>query len=214
MDIVLYNTAVHVYKPIVKRGVVDYAVGADWTPAAGDVKFSIDGGAAVNVTNLPVAIVMGNTAMWDFSLVAGETLGKQIKITVADLATKAVEDQFIDLWTYGNASAYLPGGIVPADMVSIVGSAPAAVAQGKGALDIISGSCTSNGTTTAVIDTSLTGFGTLLGRGLIWRTGANAGTEAKIVAHVAGTGTLTISDINGNPMANATTSGDTYGIYG
>ena len=41
-----YNTARHIYLPIVKRAVVDFAVSADWTPAAGDVKISKDGGAA------------------------------------------------------------------------------------------------------------------------------------------------------------------------
>ncbi len=100
-----YATAVHLYKPIIKRGVIDFAVGADWTPAAGDVKISIDGAAAANVTNLPVAIVMGNTAMWDYSLTSGELTGKKIRISVADAATKAVEDTFFEIDTYGNASA-------------------------------------------------------------------------------------------------------------
>lgn len=100
-----YGVACHVYVPIIKRAVVDFAVGADWTPAAGDVKISKDGGAAANVTNLPSAIVMGNTAMWDFSLTATEMQAAQVNITVADAATKAVEDQMILLSTYGNASA-------------------------------------------------------------------------------------------------------------
>ncbi len=100
-----YATAVHVYIPIIKRAVVDFAVSADWTPAAGDVKISIDGAAAANVTNLPTAIAMGNTAMWDFSLTSGELTGKKIMVTVADAATKAVEDQMFTIRTFGNASA-------------------------------------------------------------------------------------------------------------
>jgi hypothetical protein len=99
-----YGVATHIYIPIIKRSSVDYAVGADWTPAAGDVKISKDGGAAANVTNLPVAIAMGNTAMWDFSLTATEMQAAQVMITVADSATKAVEDQFILISTFGNAS--------------------------------------------------------------------------------------------------------------
>lgn len=102
-----YNTATHVYVPIIKRAVVDFAVSADWTPVAGDVKISKDGGAAANVTNLPTAITMGNTAMWDFSLTASELSAAKIAITVADAATKAVEDQMILIETYGNASAEL-----------------------------------------------------------------------------------------------------------
>jgi len=100
-----YNTATHIYIPIVKRAVVDFAVGADWTPAAGDVKISKDGGAAANVTNLPTAIAMGNTAYWDFSLTATELQAAKIVVTVADAATKAVEDQSFIIVTYGNASA-------------------------------------------------------------------------------------------------------------
>lgn len=103
-DLYKYATAVHLYKPIVKKGVVDFAVGADWTPAAGDVKISIDGGAAANVTNLPSAIVMGNTALWDYSLTAAELTGKKIRITVADSATKAVEDTAFEIDTYGSTS--------------------------------------------------------------------------------------------------------------
>lgn len=100
-----YNTATHIYIPIVKRAVVDFAVGADWTPAAGDVKISKDGGAAANVTNLPTAIAMGNTAYWDFSMTATEMQAAKIVVTVADSATKAVEDQSFLIATYGNASA-------------------------------------------------------------------------------------------------------------
>lgn len=99
-----YGVARHIYIPVVKRAVVDFAVSADWTPAAGDVKISKDGGAAANVTNLPSAITMGNTAMWDFSITATEMQAAQVMVTVADSATKAVEDQFFVIETYGNAS--------------------------------------------------------------------------------------------------------------
>lgn len=100
-----YGVASHVYLPIVKRAVVDFAVGADWTPAAGDVKISKDGGAAANVTSLPTAITMGNTAMWDFSLTATEMQAAKVVVMVADSATKAVEDQAFLIATYGNAAA-------------------------------------------------------------------------------------------------------------
>lgn len=99
-----YGVARHIYISIVKRGVVDFAVGSDWTPSAGDVKISKDGGAASNVTNLPSAITMGNAAMWDFSITATEMQAAQIMVSVADSATKAVEDQFFIIETYGNAS--------------------------------------------------------------------------------------------------------------
>lgn len=105
MFLTRYGVGRHIYIPMVKRAVVDYAVGADWTPVAGDVKVSKDGGAAANVTNLPVAIVMGNTAVWDFSLTAAELTAAQVIVTVADAATKAVEDTYFPIETYGNAAA-------------------------------------------------------------------------------------------------------------
>jgi hypothetical protein len=100
-----YGVARHVYLPITKRSVVDMAVGADWTPVAGDVTISKDGGAAANVTNLPVALVMGNSAVWDFSLTATEMSAAQVTVTWADAATKVIEDDSISIETYGNASA-------------------------------------------------------------------------------------------------------------
>jgi hypothetical protein len=100
-----YGVATHIRIPIPKRGVVDFAVGADWTPAAGDVKIDKDGGGANNVTNLPAATAMGNTAYWDFSLTATEMQAAQIVVTVSDSATKAVEDQSFLICMYGNASA-------------------------------------------------------------------------------------------------------------
>src|SRR5262245_5695037 len=104
-----YGVATHIYVPIIKRAAVDFAVSGDWSPAAGDVKISKDGGAAANVTNLPIAITMGNGAIWDLSLTATELQAAKIVITVVDSATKAVEDQCIVIETFGNASAELSG---------------------------------------------------------------------------------------------------------
>lgn len=104
-DLYKYGVAAHLYKPVIKRGVVDFALGADWTPAAGDVKISKDGGTAANVTNLPTALTMGNTVLWDFSLTATEMQAAKIRITIADATTKAVEDVAFEIDTYGNASA-------------------------------------------------------------------------------------------------------------
>lgn len=100
-----WGVARHVYVPMIKRGVVDFAIGADWTPVAGDVKVSKDGGAAANITTLPTAIAMGNTAYWDFPLSATEMQAGQIVVTVGDSATKAVEDQFFCVSTFGNAGS-------------------------------------------------------------------------------------------------------------
>jgi len=108
------TTAIRV--PIIKRGVVDFAVGADWTPVAGDVKILIDGAAAANVTNLPTAVAAGNGAVWEFVLTAAELSGKQIQITIVDAATKAVEDQCFLIETYGNASAMYQADLSAANL--------------------------------------------------------------------------------------------------
>jgi hypothetical protein len=99
-----YGVARHIYIPIPKAGSANHAVGADWTPAAGDVKISKDGGAAANVTNLPTAIAMGNSALWDFSVTATEMEAAQVKVLIADSATKAVDDTGFEIETYGHAS--------------------------------------------------------------------------------------------------------------
>ena len=100
-----YGEARVIEIPVIKRAVVDFAVGADWTPAAGDVKITKDGGVTANVTNLPTALAMGNTALWSFSLTATEMQAARVVVTVADAATKAVEDQAFVIETYGHASA-------------------------------------------------------------------------------------------------------------
>src|SRR5689334_16038340 len=88
------GTGADIWVPIIKRAVVDGAVGADWSPAAGDVKVSIDGAAVANIGTLPVALAAGNTAWWKFVFTNAELQGKVILISISDSATKAVEDQY------------------------------------------------------------------------------------------------------------------------
>lgn len=113
--------------PIIKRGVVDFAIGADWTPAAGDVKVFVDAVAVANITNLPTAIAAGNTAQWEFILTAAELSCKQILVMISDAATKAVEDQSFIIETYGNASAMYAADLslanLPANVTQWLGTA-------------------------------------------------------------------------------------------
>lgn len=115
--------------PIIKRAVVDFAVGADWTPAAGDVKIAIDAAAPANVTNLPTATASGNGAYWEFILTAAELSAKQVIVTVVDAATKAVEDTAFLVELYGNASAMYAADLslanLPANVTQILGTAAA-----------------------------------------------------------------------------------------
>lgn len=113
--------------PIIKRAVVDFAVGADWTPVAGDVKIAIDGAAPANVTNLPTAVASGNGAYWEFVLTAAELTCKQAIVTIVDAATKAVEDQCFLVETFGNASAMYVADLslanLPANVTQLLGTA-------------------------------------------------------------------------------------------
>jgi len=88
--------------PMVKRGVVDFAVTADWTPASGDVKVSKDGGTEANIGTLPV---INGTVGWKFVFSDSELQCKSLTVRVVDSATKAVEDQFFVIETYGHESA-------------------------------------------------------------------------------------------------------------
>ena len=83
--------------PMVKAGVRDFAVSADWTPATGDVKISKDGGAIANIGTLPA--VVASSAAWEFTLSAAEMQAREIFVQVIDSATKAVDDQSFILRT-------------------------------------------------------------------------------------------------------------------
>jgi len=58
--------------------------------ATGDVQISIDGGAFVNTTNLPVEL--GTTGRYSLALVAAEMNGNQILIKIQDLSSPAQFD--------------------------------------------------------------------------------------------------------------------------
>ena len=151
------TTAIRI--PIIKRGVVDFAVSADWTPSAGDVKIAIDGAAAANVANLPTAVAMGNTAYWEFILTAAELTCKSCVVTVADSATKAVEDQSFIVETFGHASAMyqadLSAANLPANAVQFAGQTITAAAGVTIPASIASPTNITAGTITTV--TTLTG---------------------------------------------------------
>lgn len=123
-----YGVARIIRIPIVKRASVDFAVSADWTPVAGDVRITKDGGASANVTNLPTALTMGNTALWVFSLTATEMEAAEIVVTISDSATKAVEDDAfsIETWRDGASSQMdlrkIADAILKRDMSAVTGA--------------------------------------------------------------------------------------------
>jgi hypothetical protein len=103
-----YNTGTTISFPMIKRAVVDFAVTGDWTPATGDTKVSKDQAAFANSTNNPAAVSGTGSAGWSLALTATELSCAELSIQIVDSATKAVEDQWLTVYTYGNASAKFP----------------------------------------------------------------------------------------------------------
>ncbi len=100
-----YGTQTVFRFPMVKRGVVDFAASADWTPATGDTKISKDGGNVANTTNNPGAVGGTGSIIWTLTVTATELQCAEANVQIVDSATKVVEDQFITIYTYGHASA-------------------------------------------------------------------------------------------------------------
>ena len=110
-----YATAQTLSFRMIVRGTTDYAGASDWTPVAGDVKISIDGAAPVNTTNLPTAV--GKS--WSLSVTTGETTGGILMFDIIDQGTKVVEDQGLDLFTFGAAAAYCARDLFSANPAGI-----------------------------------------------------------------------------------------------
>ena len=99
-----WGTAYTFRAPIVKASSTDYAIVGntptpDWTPAAGDVKISKDGGAFANIATPPSTVTLAGSAAWSWTLSAAETEATEIVIQVIDASPKAVQDQFFRLQT-------------------------------------------------------------------------------------------------------------------
>lgn len=206
-----YNTATvtanHIRIPIIRRAVVDYAVGADWTPAAGDVTVSKDGGAAANITTLPTALTMGNTAVWVFQLSAAELTCKQLMVSVADSATKAVEDQCFVVETFGDASAMYPADPT-ANNIDAESRLIAAVKCN--ATGTVGSGSTTTSVVTSVLDPAAAATGQYKGRQLTFKNDtatANLRGQATDITDSTSGGVLTVSALSHAPV-----SGDVFTI--
>src|SRR5207237_877035 len=98
------GTGTEIGLQLLKYGTSDFAVSADWTPAAGDVKISIDKATEVNIGTLPVY----TNGWWVFVLTAAETTGKSIRVKIVDSAVKAINDDYFIVETFANASSQFP----------------------------------------------------------------------------------------------------------
>lgn len=131
-----YGTETTFAFPMIKRGVVDFAQSADWTPAAADVAVSKNLGNLADATNAP-AIVGGTptrgASVWKWTATATELQAAVIDVQIVDAATKAVEDQALKIYTYGNASAFFAGDW--SDIVRLgLTALPNAAAGGNGGI--------------------------------------------------------------------------------
>lgn len=109
------NADTNIIYPMIKRAVVDFTITGEWTPAAGDVRISKDGGVTwANIGTLPTAVnpgANGGAYLWKFVFAAAELQGKQINVMISDATTKAVEDSYFVIETFGHASAMYPRDI-------------------------------------------------------------------------------------------------------
>jgi len=208
-----YNTstvaATHIRIPIIKRGVVDYAVSADWvSPATGDIKVSKDGGAAANITTLPTAVTMGNTAYWEFQLSASELSCKTLVVTICDqTAPKAVEDQMFIVETFGNSSAMYPSDPT-ADTVDAENRFLTAVKTNV--LGTVGTGSTTTSIVTSSLDPSASATDQFKGRIILFTkdtTSANLRGQGSDITASTADGVLTISALSHAPV-----SGDTFVI--
>jgi hypothetical protein len=130
--------SLHVERQIRKAGSADFAVSADWTPVAGDVTVKKDLGAAANIGTLPTY----TNGAWRFVFTAAELQCRRLHVKIVDSATKAVDDDFFSVWTYGGDSAEYPtdyGDGVRLGLTALPNAA-AGAAGGLGDMVRISGS--------------------------------------------------------------------------
>jgi hypothetical protein len=167
----------HIRVPVIKAGAVDFAASGDWTPAAGDVKLSKDGGAQANIGTLPTY----TNGAWQFQLTGTELTCQQLEIMVVDSATKAVEDQCVIVETYGHVSA-----------MHVTEKMSAAIVASTALTGTLS---TTQMTTnlTEVTDEHYTG------RTLIWISGNLAGQATDVTAYNGTTKMLTYTAVTEAP---------------
>jgi len=100
-----YGVAAPVEFPLIKRAAVDFATTSNYTPVGSDTRIHIDAASASYTVNVLQAT---GSHGWSIAFTAAELTGKLISLVVQDADTKAVEDQFISIETYGSPLAQHP----------------------------------------------------------------------------------------------------------
>ena len=196
-----YGVADAIEFPLVKRAVMDLAVTGDYTPVQSDVRIHIDAASASYATNLVMAT---GSHGWSLPLVSSELTGKKITVVVVDATTKAVEDQFILIETYGSPLAQHAFDL---SVATITLSQPA---LDQAAVQIVN-------TVWATGSRTLSSFGTLQGDIVnnVWATGSRTlsslQTDVISAAAISAAGGAKIADIvlrRTAANARASTDGD------
>lgn len=222
-----YGTQTDIRFPMVKRGFVDLAATADWTPATGDTKVSKDGGNVANSANNPAAVGGTGSVSWKLTLSAAELQAAEVNIQIVDSATKAVEDQFLAVYTYGHASAKIQADL--SDVIHLgLTALPNAAAEASGGLATLSAAQASNGTINANVHRWLTGTPNALQSGrvdsyigaivsgviaaasfaasaldAVWSTAARTLTAGTNIALAKGTGVTGFNDPSSSDITTA-----------
>src|SRR5262249_8719701 len=204
-------------------GATDFAVSGDWTPAAGDVKVTQDGGAAANITTLPAAITYGNGALWEFTFTAAEMTAAVVIVTVIDAATKAVVDQAFVLETFGANSAMYSWD--PTSSLNVAGIPKVDVAyvnvlaaSDMSAKAIVRGTVASGATTTVIPTSTLSPVASdpdqFKGRVLIFDNDtATVGLRGEGAPVQSSSVLGVITFLASDQLSRAPGAGDTFGIY-
>lgn len=154
-----YGTQTTFSFPMLKMGFTNFAVSADWTPAAADSAISKDQGNFADTTNTVAAVGGSPTRTatgWKLTLSATELTAAQADVQIVDAATKVVEDQWFTVYTYGNASAKIAADL--SDLVRLgLTALPNAAAEASGGLPTLSAAQASNGTIQSNVHRWLTG---------------------------------------------------------
>lgn len=210
-----YATSRTFAKALYKAGTPnDIAVSADWTPASGDVKVSIDGAASANITTLPTAVAMGGLAYWRFTLSNAELTGKEIVVVVDDAAI--ADDGFV-VETVGHVSAMWPNVTVDSNIVSMAANTVTASALATDAVtEIVDaavvglgfqtyGTLASATSTTAVLHAGASGVdGAFTGSAILITSGLGEGQIRMITGYVGASKTATVAAWTTTPTGSST----------
>ena len=209
-----------VYFRMIKRAVVDLATSSDWTPVQSDARVQIDDASESYATN----VVTATGSRWALVLTAAEHTGKKIGVTIIDAATKAVEDQGIEIETYGSPLAQHPFDrsvstvtlsqpALDAAAMQIVNTVWATGSRTLSSFGTLQGDIVNN--VWATPSRTLSSFGTLQGDIVnnVWATGSRTitgtGTDAIAAASIAAAAGSKIADIVlRRTAANARASSD------